>query len=59
MKSARIEKREMPIPASESWLTVRRLYPPAVSGRAQMLAGSVEEIADRMAQILLEKGLLR
>lgn len=58
-KSARIEDAETPITASEPLLTVRRLYPPETSGRAEMLGGSVEEIADRIADLLTERGLLK
>ncbi|MGA2254690.1 MAG: hypothetical protein ABSG53_08520 [Thermoguttaceae bacterium] len=40
-------------------LSVCRLYPPASGSRAQMLTGSEAEVAARIAEILVEKGVVK
>jgi electron transfer flavoprotein beta subunit len=58
MKSAKIESVELDAPQQQQAVELDRLYKPEVAGRAQMLEGSVEEIADRLADILAERGII-
>lgn len=58
MKSAKIETVEVDPPKPEQALELERLYKPEAAGRAQMLEGSAEEIAERLADILAERGLI-
>ncbi len=48
--------------ATSPWaalLSICRLYPPASGSRAEMLTGSEAEVAARIAEILVEKGLVK
>ncbi|MGQ9575017.1 MAG: electron transfer flavoprotein subunit beta/FixA family protein [Thermoguttaceae bacterium] len=58
MKSTRFEERVVAA-AAEPGVRVRRLYLPPTAGRAEMLAGSQEAVAQRIAEILAEKGILK
>ena len=57
MKSTTIDEQEAEAPAMESAVTVSRLYPPEVGERAEMIEGSEDEVAQRIAQILAETGV--
>jgi len=59
MKSTQFEESAVTAAVGEPLLSVRRLYPPAPTTRAEMLSGSEEEIAARIAEILAEKGLVK
>lgn len=59
MKTAQIAEQEAAPPAVAARVEVDRLYPPAPAERAEMLTGSPEEVANRIAALLEEKGLLR
>jgi len=59
MKSAQFEEHAASAPSQEPSVAIRRLYPPAFGSRAQMLTGSEAEVAARIAEILVEKGLLK
>jgi electron transfer flavoprotein beta subunit len=54
-----LDEVEIEAPATGAGLTVRRMYPPEQSGRAEMLSGSDEEIADRIIELVRERGLLQ
>lgn len=58
MSSAEFEEPEVAPDESASLVTVRKLYPPESGKHAEMLTGSEEEVAQRVAEILAEKGLL-
>lgn len=58
MKSAQIELAELTAPDAPRMLTVERMYKPEAGGHAEMLEGSPEEIADRIANILAERGIV-
>ncbi len=58
MKSAKIESVEVDAPKLEQTLALDRLYKPELAGRAQMLEGSAEEVAEQLANILAERGLI-
>lgn len=47
---------------AEAWpegMTVRRLYPPAKSGHAEMLSGSSGEVAEKIIELLRARGLVK
>jgi electron transfer flavoprotein beta subunit len=58
MKSAKIETMQIAPPDPAKVLEVERMYKPEVAGRAQMLEGSPEEIANRIADLLAERGII-
>jgi len=45
-------------PEGSSGITVRRLYAPEAAGHAEMLEGAPEAVAERLASILRERGLV-
>ncbi len=59
MKSTQFEEQPVAAGAEPSEVSVRRLYPPAAGQRAEILQGSDQEVAARVADILAEKGLLK
>jgi electron transfer flavoprotein beta subunit len=59
MKETAFQEPEIAAPAWQSLVAIRRLSPPAPASRAQMLEGSEDEIAARIAEILAEKGLVK
>ena len=61
MKTAQIEDIEAPEVerTGPPGLNVRRMYKPEVGERAEMISGSADEVADRIIEILSEKGLGR
>jgi electron transfer flavoprotein beta subunit len=58
MKTAKIETVEAASAATPSGIEVARMYKPEASGRAQMLDGTPEEVADRLVAVLSERGIL-
>lgn len=58
MKSAKIETVDLPPPERPKALEVERLYKPEAAGHAEMLEGSPEEVAERLASILAERGVI-
>jgi len=59
MKSTRFEEQAVDVPGEPSKVAVERFYPPAAGQRAEILGGSEQEIAARIADILVEKGLVK
>lgn len=59
MQETTIAEVGVPAPAGGSGLKVRRLYAPRTEGHAEMLAGTVGEVADRIVALLQAKGLVR
>lgn len=57
-KSAKIEEVEGAVPESAKAYEVERMYLPEAAGRAQMLEGSVEEVADKMVEVLTQNSLV-
>jgi electron transfer flavoprotein beta subunit len=58
MKSAKIETANIAPPEPARALAVERMYKPEVTGRAQMLEGTPEDIAERIAGLLAERGII-
>jgi electron transfer flavoprotein beta subunit len=59
MKTTQFEEQTVPASGQQPLVAVRKLYPPESGTHAEMLAGSEAEIADRIAAILVEKGLVK
>ncbi|MHA2611541.1 MAG: electron transfer flavoprotein subunit beta/FixA family protein [bacterium JZ-2024 1] len=58
MKTAQIESVEVPGGEISPRVEVAQMYKPEVSGRAEMLEGTPEEVASRIVGILAERGLI-
>jgi len=58
MKSSKIETVPAPAEVAAAQIEVRQLAKPVVSSHAEMLEGSPEEIADKLVQLLAQRGLL-
>jgi electron transfer flavoprotein beta subunit len=58
MKTARIETVDVAPPGAPARCAVERMYKPEVAGRAQMLEGTPDEVADRLVQVLVEQSLI-
>jgi len=58
MKSAKIETADVAAPAVPKALAVERMYKPEAAGRAQMIEGSPEDVANRLAEILAERSVI-
>ena len=59
MKSTQFEESAATPCGGTPLFSVCRLYPPASGSRAEMLTGSEAEVAARIAEILVEKGLVK
>ena len=57
MKSGKIESADVAPPEPARVLAVDRMYKPEATGRAQMLEGAPDEVADRIATLLAERGI--
>jgi len=57
-KSSTIESASVSALFETKMLEVDRMYRPEVTGRAQMLEGSVPEIAGKLADLLAERGII-
>lgn len=58
MKSGEIETVEVATPESPPRLEIDRMYPPEVTGRAEMLEGSPEEVSERILEVLTQQSLI-
>jgi electron transfer flavoprotein beta subunit len=58
MKSAKIETVEVAPPDRLARFALERMYKPEAAGRAQMLEGSPEEVADRLVGVLAQQSLI-
>ncbi len=59
MKSTQFEQQQAALPAAAPGVTVERMYHPEAGERAEMIEGSEEEVAARIVEILVEKGLIK
>lgn len=57
-KTAKIEVVDGSVPARLAAYPVEKMYKPEVAGRAQMWAGSPEEIADQLLEVLAKNSLI-
>jgi electron transfer flavoprotein beta subunit len=54
-----IEEASVAKPEAGAGITVRRLFEPEKTGRAEMLTGSPEDVADRILDLIRSKGVLK
>ena len=59
MQAGGIEELPAPEVSATSGITVRRMYAPESSSHAEMLSGSADEVAARIAEIIRDGGVLR
>jgi len=59
MKTTKIEEQEVAAVAPASATAIERLHHPAAGQRAEILQGSAEEVAAKIASILKEKGVCK
>lgn len=59
MKSARFQEQTVAAAAMQPVATIRRLYPPKMGERAEMLEGTREQVAKRIAEILVTRGVVK
>lgn len=57
-KSAEIEEIEIDEDGPGAGLTLRKMAPPVSAGRAEMLSGDVEEVAEKIVGLIKERGLI-
>jgi electron transfer flavoprotein beta subunit len=57
-KAAAIDTVTVPPPATPRVVAVERMYKPEVASRAQMLAGTPDQVAEQIAGILAERGII-
>jgi electron transfer flavoprotein beta subunit len=57
-KSGKIETVDVTAPESPAFVAVDKIYKPEVSGRAQMLEGTPEAVADKIVEILASNSLI-
>ena len=58
MKSAKIEIVEVAPPDRLARFALERMYKPEAAGRAQMLAGTPEAVADQLVEVLAQQSLI-
>lgn len=58
MKSATIETVDLPPPERPLQLEVERTYKPEAAGRAEMIEGAPEEVADKLVDVLAKVGVI-
>jgi electron transfer flavoprotein beta subunit len=58
MKSARIEEAALTEPERPIQLAIERMYKPEVAGRAEMIEGAPEEVADKVVEVLAKNGVI-
>ena len=59
MKTQKLEEVQAPAVEAGAGSTVRRLAKPETGGRAEILEGSPEEVADRLLALLAERGFAK
>ena len=59
MKTQKLEEVQAPAVGVGAGSTVSRLAKPETGGRAEILEGSPEEVADRLVAILAERGFAK
>lgn len=59
MQAGGLEEAAAPGSAASAGITIRRLYPPEATGHAEMLTGGVDEVADRIIELVRAKGVLK
>ena len=58
MKSAKIEDADLTPPDRPIQLDIERMYKPAAAGRAEMVEGTPEEVADKLVEVLAKNSVI-
>lgn len=58
VKSAKIEETDLPTPEQPVGLNVERAYKPEAAGRAEIIEGTPEEVADKLLEVLAKAGVV-
>jgi len=58
MKSAKIEDADLTPPDRPIQLDIERMYKPEAAGRAEMFAGTPEEVADKLVEVLAKNSVI-
>jgi len=58
MKSAQIEEAALTPPERPIQLDLERMYKPEAAGRAQMIEGATEEVADKLVEVLAKNSVI-
>jgi electron transfer flavoprotein beta subunit len=58
MKTGKVETIDVGVPESTARVAVERMYKPEAAGRAQILEGAPEEVADRIVEVLAKNSLI-
>jgi electron transfer flavoprotein beta subunit len=58
MKSAKIQTVEVPAVENPARVMVERMYKPEAAGRAQMIEGAPEEVADKVVELLAKNSVI-
>jgi electron transfer flavoprotein beta subunit len=59
MQAGGLKEVTLTAPPASSGVSVRRMYKPEASGRAEMLTGSPTEVADEIVSLLRSRGLVK
>jgi electron transfer flavoprotein beta subunit len=59
MGTTQFEEAGVAVAEVEPAIAVRRMYPPETGERAEMITGSEEEVAARIVELLVEKGVMK
>jgi electron transfer flavoprotein beta subunit len=57
-KTAKIESVSLPAPNIKSALSIRKMFTPVATGKAEMLEGSPKDISARLIEIITQRGIL-
>ena len=58
MKSAKIEQAALTEPERPIQLDIDRMYKPEAAGRAEMIEGAPDEVADKVVDVLAKNGVI-
>jgi electron transfer flavoprotein beta subunit len=57
-KTAKIESVSIPVTNVQSTLSLRKMFTPVATGKAEMLEGSPKDISTRIIEIITQRGIL-
>lgn len=57
-KTAKIESVSLPAPSIKSVLSLRKMFTPVATGKAEMLEGSPKDVSARIIEIIAQRGIL-
>lgn len=57
-KTAKIESVSIPVANAQSILSIRKMFTPVATGKAEMLEGSPKDVSARIIEIITQRGIL-